>query len=202
MKDVGGAESFFTLNSELLFALGDIVGLCTLATAIVSRRLCPGTPSNVPLSLSEIERRIPRAGVVGGATPSLSAAARVIRGAIVGAAVDATEIVVERLWPGTSMNVCLCCSFVGITRGRSSLARIGSVPARSAAARVVRGAMSGASFVLGTGRALKPGFPAPLAFPLEKPFEEAVFRDPGELVRCKDWESWEDDGDRGASPLR
>ena len=56
MKDVGGAASFLARSSELLFARGAIVGLWTLATAIDSRRLCPGTPSKVAFPLSDCER--------------------------------------------------------------------------------------------------------------------------------------------------
>ena len=43
----GAAPSFFARNSADLFVLGATVGACTLATAIVSRLLCPGTPSKI-----------------------------------------------------------------------------------------------------------------------------------------------------------
>jgi len=45
MNEVGGACSLETRNAELLFNLGASVGAFALATAIDSRRLCPGTPS-------------------------------------------------------------------------------------------------------------------------------------------------------------
>lgn len=71
-------------------------------------------------------------------------------------------MVEERLCPGTSINVRFCSSLVGATRGRvgdhPSLA--GSTkPARSAAARVVRGWIDGTAVVEGTDLALNPSFP-------------------------------------------
>jgi len=49
MNDVGGPCSLATRNAALLFNLGANVGAFTLATAIDSRRLCPGTPSKRPV---------------------------------------------------------------------------------------------------------------------------------------------------------
>jgi hypothetical protein len=49
MNDVGGPCSLETRNAALLFDLGASVGAFTLATAIDSRRLCPGTPSKRPV---------------------------------------------------------------------------------------------------------------------------------------------------------
>jgi len=50
MNEVGGPCSLLeTRNAELLFDLGTTVGAFTLATAIDSRRLCPGTPSKRPV---------------------------------------------------------------------------------------------------------------------------------------------------------
>ena len=66
-----------------------------LITAIVSLRLCPGTPSNVWLLLEPVETRLTVVG--GGLIPSLNAEAFVMRGATVGAAVEATAMDVERL---------------------------------------------------------------------------------------------------------
>ena len=127
------------------------------ATAMLSRLLCPGTPSNVftwPSAVSDRDRTTAGAGVC----PSLSDAARVIRGAIVGAAVDATEIVLVRLWPGTFANVSAWRSFVTGARGVLCAFSIGW-PARSAAAFVMRGTMVGLSCDAGRGRALNAGLP-------------------------------------------
>jgi hypothetical protein len=49
MNEVGGPCSLETRNAALLFDLGATIGAFTLATAIVSRRLCPGTPSKRPV---------------------------------------------------------------------------------------------------------------------------------------------------------
>jgi hypothetical protein len=49
MNDVGGPCSLATRNAALLFDLGANVGAFALATAIDSRRLCPGTPSKIPV---------------------------------------------------------------------------------------------------------------------------------------------------------
>lgn len=66
-----------------------------LSTEIVSLRLCPGTPSKVSLLLEAAETRLTVFG--GDWTPILSAAAFVMRGAMTGAAVEATAMDVERL---------------------------------------------------------------------------------------------------------
>lgn len=76
----------FALNAALLFNLGATVGAFTLETAMLSRLLCPGTPSNV----LSFDFTLGLVGVVTGACPSLNAAAFVILGATVGGAVDAT----------------------------------------------------------------------------------------------------------------
>lgn len=105
-NEVGGALlSLSALNAALLFNLGPTVGGLVLCTENVSLRLCPGTPSNVSL-FSELAELTALTNFGGGLIPCLSAAAFVIRGAIAGAAVDATAIVVDRLCPGTSMNRC------------------------------------------------------------------------------------------------
>lgn len=176
MNEEGGASFFLARNSALLFNRGATVGGATLATLIVSRRLCPGTPSNVvpfaraalEVPLLDVGRGRGRAG--SGALPPLmrSDAARVMRGATVGGAVDATWIVLERLWPGTSIKTCFSSSLVGATRGLAGFTVSTGAPARRAAARVVRGAMSGTSVVRGTGRALN-GTP---------PFPDASLREP------------------------
>jgi len=49
MNDVGGPCSLETRKAALLFDLGANVGAFTLATAIDSRRLWPGTPSKRPV---------------------------------------------------------------------------------------------------------------------------------------------------------
>jgi len=49
MNEVGGPCSFETRKAALLFDLGATKGAFTLATAIDSRRLCPGTPSKRPV---------------------------------------------------------------------------------------------------------------------------------------------------------
>jgi len=110
MNEVGGPCSLETRKAALLFDLGANVGAFTLATAIDSRRLCPGTPSKSPvvpcLEFSWFVNALFLITWVGGACPSLRDAARVIRGAMAGGAVDATEMVLIRLCPGTLANVC------------------------------------------------------------------------------------------------
>jgi len=104
MNEEGGAASFCALNAADLFSLGATTGALTDATDIVSLRLCPGTPSNVSLAAAPLVL-LPKlkivglclAGVGAGCWPSLNAAARVIRGATAGGAVDATAIVSARL---------------------------------------------------------------------------------------------------------
>jgi len=94
-KEVGGAFSFSARRAALLFCLGPTTGGLVLITEIVSLRLCPGTPSKIWLLLESDETRLSIFG--GGLMPCLSAAAFVMRGATVGAAVEATAIDVERL---------------------------------------------------------------------------------------------------------
>ena len=117
--------------------------------------------------------------------PCLRAAAFVILGAMVGAAVEATTIVVERLCPGTSMKFCFCCSFVGTTLG--PLVSLYAMPARRAAALVVRGTISGTAVVDGTARARKAGLS--LGFSRLVVVVEGLVTDEGayasEVVRCK-----------------
>lgn len=182
MKEVGGAESLFALSAELLFKRGETIGACTLATEIDSRRLCPGIPSKMFPLLTEGRAF----GFVGGAKLPVgvdivlfvrrSSAARDMRGAMVGAAVEATWIVLERLWPGTSRKACFVSSFVGITRGPFSPVGVTGSPARNAADFVVRGVISGVRCVFGTGRALKGTFP----------FDEVTALRSEELLEVKD----------------
>lgn len=94
-KEVGGALSFSARRAALLFCLGPTTGGLVLITAIDSLRLCPGTPSKVWLLVESDETRLTTFGE--GLIPSRNAAAFVIRGATVGAAVEATAIDVERL---------------------------------------------------------------------------------------------------------
>lgn len=153
MKELGGATSFFNRRVALLFDLGAMVGaVASDATEIVSLLLCPGTPSKPSLALFS-EPVDGLRSVVGGLIPNLSAAALVILGAIAGAAVDATEMVSARLWPGIFSNVLASRSLLRGLRGETFSGM--AVPARSCAARVVRGTMSGLSCVDGTLRARK-----------------------------------------------
>ena len=148
MKEVGGACSFCALNAALLFNLGATVGAFTDATAILSLLLCPGTPSKVLagpcLVCSPFADILFLIAGGGGAWPSLNDAARLIRGAMIGAAVDATAMVLERLCPGTFAKVCARRS---LDTGARGIFRVFSTgwPARRAAARVVRGTISGLS---------------------------------------------------------
>jgi hypothetical protein len=86
-------------------------------------------------------------------------AARVMRGAIDGAAVEATGIESVRLWPGTFANMRCSASLDGGVRGlaRSNPIVLGGVstPERRSAARVVRGTMVGEAWEVGISRALK-----------------------------------------------
>src|ERR1700722_11977596 len=170
MNEEGGGRllSFAARKSALLFVRGITVGgSFTLATAMVSRRLCPGTPSNV-FEGSEtfftgektalIDARIFGFGFAAAALSFeiRNDAALVIRGAIAGAAVDATAIVSLRLWPGTLAKVFANASLDNGARGFDGVVldtAIVTSPARNAAALVVRGAMSGATCVFGSGRA-------------------------------------------------
>lgn len=154
-KEDGGAASFVALKVALLFGLGAIVGAAVLATEIVSLRLCPGTPSKVPFrdpsevlglaleDAGELVEDLIRNGGLGWSLANLSEAAFVMRGAIVGGAVLATAIVSERLCPGTSRNAFVSSALDGATRGALG-AFSKTIPARKAAAFVVRGAISGA----------------------------------------------------------
>lgn len=81
---------------------------------IDSLLLCPGTPSNVFVATPTDSLLL---GGVEGSNPSLNDAARVILGTILGAAVDTTGIVSERLCPGTFSNVFFSCSLDGGVRG-------------------------------------------------------------------------------------
>lgn len=80
---------------------------------------------------------------------------------MVGAAVEATDMVPDRLCPGTSMKSAFCSSLVGGTLGFLETGST-AIPARRAAARVVRGKMSGDVCVVGSGRALNSWFPLPV----------------------------------------
>lgn len=153
--------------------MGDLV----LETENDSRRLCPGTPSNVfrCASFSAAFARSSSAALafacasvmigfgrtgLGGVAPSMRIdAARDMRGSIDGAAVDATGIDSVRLWPGTFANIRCSASLDGCVRGlvRSSPSVLGGVstPARRSAARVVRGTMVGEAWEAGISRALK-----------------------------------------------
>lgn len=185
IHEVGGAAppSFDCLNAALLFNLGATVGGLTLATLIVSRLLWPGTPSNVALAFSvfsaadttsSVTERFLIAGATGlapfAAAASLAIrneAALVMRGAIAGGATDATAMVSLRLCPGTFANVWASRSFESGARGLLGGVLSTDVPViRRAAARDMRGTISGWAFVTGTGRALNEGFPLDLLLPL------------------------------------
>jgi len=146
----------------------------TLATTIIPRLLWPGTPSNV-VFLSFVRNHC-RRGMGCGARPRRREAAFVILGAIVGAAVEATVIMLFLLCPGTLANICAWRSFEISVRGPAVAVFSIKTPARSAAALVVRGTISSFSFVTGIGRALNSGFPFsfnlpwPLLPPIAKGF--------------------------------
>jgi hypothetical protein len=97
MNEVGGAVSFDARKAALLLSLGATVGALTDATAIDSFRLCPGTPSNVvgsKLRTDPTKALVGRfLGVGAAGCPILREAARVMRGATTGGAVEATVIV-------------------------------------------------------------------------------------------------------------
>jgi hypothetical protein len=174
INDVGGAASPRARNEALLFNLGATVGANTEATVIVSLRLCPGTPSKVFLTSSELVILF-LAGVGAASVPSLNDAARVIRGAITGAAVDATAMLSVRLCPGTFAKVFASRSLESGARGAVDvLSATASTPARRAAARVVRGWMSGLIWVYGMGLARKWGLPLVLSLPLLPPTVEGL----------------------------
>lgn len=165
--------SFDARSCALRFGLGDMVGVLVLETEIDSRLLCPGTPSNVlacasfnasfalcssaalALACAIVMMGFGR-GFGGGAPEMRSDAARVMRGAIVGASVDATGMDSVRLCPGTSANIFCMASLDGGVRGACPRSIWGIVaPARRAAARVVRGMMVGDAWEGGISRALK-----------------------------------------------
>ena len=156
----GGALSFMARSAALLFVLGATVGAFVLATEIVSLRLWPGTPSKVPwvtdLVRAAVSLVVLLIGFGGGCCPSLREAARVIRGATTGGAVDATTIVPVRLCPGTLAKVFAKASLLSGRRGPEGFCSTGT-PARREAAFVVRGTMSGLMCVEGRGLALNEG---------------------------------------------
>lgn len=171
-----------------MFGLGATAGGRVLSTEIDSLRLCPGTPSNTSLLRDPAPEADTARTIFGGSwIPCLSAAAFVMRGAMAGAAVDATWIVDERLCPGTSINACFCSSRVGATLGPRAVTSK-STPARSAAAFVIRGVMLGEAVVEGTGRARNTGLPVLSTRLLGVPGDERVVTDEGgyapELLRC------------------
>ena len=167
MYEVGGAVSFCWRRLALRLVRGATVGAFTLATVIVSLRLCPGTPSKVafaspgPFALvADVTcRDCLLLSLSGGGKPSRRAAARVILGATAGGAVLATVIVEERLCPGTFSNVCASLSLLSGPRGPAVFST--GRPARRAAARDIRGTMSGAACVEGKARALNGDLPLP-----------------------------------------
>ena len=157
--------SFATRRAALLLSRGATVGALTDGTVMVSLRLCPGTPSKIAgfeaVGLPTITLEGLRFAGVGAGCPMRNAAARVMRGATAGGAVEATGMVPERLWPGTLANVLASCALESGARGATGFFST-AMPARRAAARVVRGTMSGASWVFGRGLARKKIFLAGL----------------------------------------
>ena len=148
-----------------------------LETAKDSRRLCPGTPSNVffcasfsaafahssaaafAFACASVTIGLGRTGR-GGVAPSMRIdAVRVMRGGIIGANVEATGMDSVRLWPGTFANMRWSASLDGGVRGlaRSDLMVLGGVssPERRSAARVVRGTMVGEAWEARISRTLK-----------------------------------------------
>lgn len=172
MNDVGGTSDFRTRKVALLFSLGSIVGALTDGTDMDSLRLWPGTPSKVFFAKSS-ELIVLLLDCGSSWIPSLSAAARVMRGAIAGAAVEATAMLPARLCPGTLANVFASCSLVGGVLGAEGFFST-SCPARKAALRVVRGTISGLAVVAGTGRARKTGLPFVVSLPLLPAVEGAL----------------------------
>jgi hypothetical protein len=169
LNDDGGALAAASLDARSDAALlrrGATAGARVLATVILSRRLWPGTPSNIFFWASVGVRALEGDFFEGdGSTgmPIRKLAARDIRGVSLGGAVLATSIfVVRKAWPGTSANVCARRSLETGVRGEdlTSPGIGGSSPAerdlRSAAARDMRGTMVGVTVDAGTGRALKP----------------------------------------------
>jgi len=149
------------------------VGVLMLETEKESRLLWPGTPSKVlacasfnaalalsssaalALACANVMIGFGRKGLGGGAPSMRNAAARVMRGGIKGARVDATGMDSVRLCPGTSANIFLRVSFEGRVRGLWLRSILGGVtPVRRSAARVVRGTMVGETCDSGISRAL------------------------------------------------
>ena len=147
-------------RAALRLVLGATVGVFVLATEMVSLRLWPGTPSKFPrvggFVRAAVSLAVLRVGFGGGFCPSLREAARVMRGAITGGAVEATTIVSARLCPGTLANVFAKASLLRGRRGPEGFCSTGT-PARREAAFVVRGAISGFMCVEGMGLALNDG---------------------------------------------
>jgi len=156
----GGADSFRARSAALLLVLGATVGVFVLATEKVSLRLWPGTPSKVPWVIGLVRAGVSLAELRtcfgGGFCPSLREAARVMRGAITGGAVEATVMVSARLCPGTLAKVFAKASLLRGRRGPEGFCST-STPARREAALVVRGTMSGLTCVVGSGLALNEG---------------------------------------------
>lgn len=136
------------------------MGVFVLATEMVSLRLWPGTPSKVPWGggfvRAAVSLMVLRAGLGGGFCPSLREAARVMRGAMTGGAVEATTMVSVRLCPGILANVLARASLLRGLRGPEGFCSTG-IPARREAAFVVRGTMSGFACVGGRVLALNEG---------------------------------------------
>jgi hypothetical protein len=149
------------------------VGDLVLETAKESRLLCPGTPSKVlacasfnaalalsssaalALACANVMIGFGRKGLGGGVPSIRSDAARVMRGGVDGARVDATEMDSVRLCPWTFANIFLRASFEGGVRGLWWRSILGGVaPVRRSAARVVRGTMVGEMCDGGISRAL------------------------------------------------
>ena len=209
-----------------------MVGGAVLATEIDPRLLCPGTPSNVlacasfnaALALSSSAAFALACAIVmmgfgrnglGGVAPAMrNEAARDMRGDIVGAKVEATDMDSVRLCPGTSANICRMASFEGGVRGPGERCGIlgGVMPARRSAARVVRGRIVGMTWERGISRALKEGRREELPFVREVREElpagewplalvVLVLRESGGRVLFEE-ERWEDDVDRRESVVR
>jgi hypothetical protein len=148
------------------------VGDLVLETEKESRLLCPGTPSkvlacasfNAALALSSSAALALTCanvmigfgrGFSGGAPSIRNAAARVMRGSIDGAMVDATGMDSVRLCPGTFANIFWRASLEGGVRGLWLRSILGGVaPVRRSAARVVRGTIVGEICDGGISRAL------------------------------------------------
>jgi hypothetical protein len=150
------------------------MGVLVLETENDSRRLCPGTPSNVffcasfsaafalsssaafAFACASVMIGFGRTGFGGGVPSMRNDAARDMRGSIDGVPVDATGMDSVRLWPGTFANIRFIASFEGGVRGPCSRSILGGVtPARRSAARVVRGMIVGETWEGGISRALK-----------------------------------------------